>query len=267
MAERRMFAKTIIDSDAFLDMPITARLLYYDLGMRADDDGFVNSPKKIMRMIGASDGDLQALLDKRFVILFESGVVVIKHWRIHNYIQKDRYKPTKYQDEFNELSTKENGAYTLDTTCIQDVDRLDTQVRLGKDSLGKSNKDEESADVEAIVLNDSTTWKPSKAQLDEYIRLYPGVDVYEQFRLMRAWSISNPSKRKTIRGVSKFVNGWLSRTQDRPQNRPYKKVQSVPEYMVEPYTNQASDASNEQLQKEIKEMLEKMKNESVRDDS
>ena len=90
MAERRMFAKTIIDSDAFIDMPITARLLYYDLGMRADDDGFVNSPKKIMRMVGASQDDLAILISKKFIIPFETGVVVIKHWRIHNYIRQDR---------------------------------------------------------------------------------------------------------------------------------------------------------------------------------
>ena len=83
MAERRMFAKTIIDSDAFLDMPVTARLLYYDLAMRADDDGFVNSPKKIMRMIGASQDDLSILCLRKFLIPFDNGVVVIKHWRIH----------------------------------------------------------------------------------------------------------------------------------------------------------------------------------------
>ena len=90
MAERRMFAKSIVDSDAFIDMPMSARLLYYDLGMRADDDGFVNSPKKIMRMIGATNDDMNILLMRKFVIAFESGVVVIKHWRIHNYIQSDR---------------------------------------------------------------------------------------------------------------------------------------------------------------------------------
>ena len=89
MAERRMFAKTIIDSDSFLDMPVSARLLYYDLGMRADDDGFVNSPKKIMKMIGATQDDLSILILKKFIIPFESGVVVIKHWKIHNYIRKD----------------------------------------------------------------------------------------------------------------------------------------------------------------------------------
>ena len=134
MAERRMFAKTIIDSDAFIDMPVTARLLYYDLGMRADDDGFVNSPKKIMRMVGASQDDLAILITKKFIIPFDSGVVVIKHWRIHNYIQKDRYKPTKYQEEKAQITVKDNGAYT---ECIQNVSNLDTQVRLGKVRLGK----------------------------------------------------------------------------------------------------------------------------------
>ena len=90
MAERRMFAKTIIDSDAFLDMPLSAQALYFHLSMRADDDGFINNPKKIQRMVGASDDDCKLLLMKRFIIVFESGVVVIKHWRIHNYIRNDR---------------------------------------------------------------------------------------------------------------------------------------------------------------------------------
>ena len=136
MAERRMFAKTIIDSDAFLDMSVTARLLYYDLSMRADDDGFVNSPKKIMRMIGASEDDLRMRAARKFIIPFENGVVVIKHWRIHNYIQKDRYKGSKYIEEKSTLAVDENGAYT---ECIHDVSIPDTQVRLGKVSLGKVN--------------------------------------------------------------------------------------------------------------------------------
>lgn len=142
MAERRMFAKTIIDSDAFIDMPTTTRLLYYDLGMRADDDGFVNSPKKIMRMIGASEDDMRILIAKKFIIPFESGVVVIKHWRIHNYIQSDRHKETTYKEELSQLELDENKAYRLsvnsmDTECIQTVSSLETQVRLGKDRLGE----------------------------------------------------------------------------------------------------------------------------------
>lgn len=132
MAERRMFAKTIIDSDAFLDMPISARLLYYDLSMRADDDGFLNNPKKIQRMIGCSEDDLKLLIAKNFIIPFESGVVVIKHWKIHNYIRNDRYKETVYQEEKALLDVKENKAYTLG---IPNGYQMDTQVRLGKDRL------------------------------------------------------------------------------------------------------------------------------------
>lgn len=134
MAERRMFAKTIVLSDAFLDMPLSARCLYFTLGMLADDDGFVNSPKSIMRQAGASTDDLNLLMAKRFILAFDSGVIVIKHWRIHNYIQKDRYKESKYMEEKATLMIDQNGAYT---ECTQDVSTLDTQVRLevGKDSV------------------------------------------------------------------------------------------------------------------------------------
>lgn len=144
MAERRMFAKTIIDSDAFLDMPVSSQALYFHLGMRADDDGFINNPKKILRMVGASDDDLRVLMGKRFIIPFESGVVVIKHWKIHNYIQNDRYKETVYQEEKSRLIVKGNKAYSvdgLDTDCIQDGYSLETQDRLGKDSIGKDIKE------------------------------------------------------------------------------------------------------------------------------
>ena len=138
MAERRMFAKTIIDSDAFLDMPMSTQALYFHLSMRADDDGFINNPKRIQRMIGAGDDDLKLLIAKSFIIVFESGVVVIKHWKIHNYIQSDRYKPTVYAEEKSLLDVKKNKAYTLNNgECIQNGYITDTQDRLGKDRLGK----------------------------------------------------------------------------------------------------------------------------------
>ena len=139
MAERRMFAKTIIDSDAFIDMPVTARLLYYDLAMRADDDGFVNSPKKIMRMVGASQDDLAILISKKFIIPFDSGIVVIKHWRIHNYIRKDTYHETTYREEKRLLTLDEKNAYTLQVRD-ESVDGTLTQVRLGKVRKGKNIK-------------------------------------------------------------------------------------------------------------------------------
>ena len=137
LAERRMFAKKITESDAFLDMPSSTQMLYFHLSMNADDDGFVNNPKKIQRMCGASDDDFKLLVAKSFVILFESGIIVIKHWKMHNYIQSDRYRPTDYVDEKSMLGVKRNKAYTLDenkmyTKCIQDVS-------VGKDSIGKDS--------------------------------------------------------------------------------------------------------------------------------
>ena len=135
-----MFAKTIIDSDAFLDMPLSTQALYFHLSMRADDDGFINNTKKVQRMLGCSDDDMKILLSKNFVIPFDTGVCVIKHWKIHNLIQKDRYKPTIYGEHKDQLSLKENNVYTLDTVCIQDVSSLEPQVSIGKASLVKASK-------------------------------------------------------------------------------------------------------------------------------
>ena len=157
MAERRMFAKTIIDSDAFLDMPTSTRLLYYDLGMRADDDGFVNSPKQLIRSTGASQDDLKLLIAKKFIIPFESGVVVIKHWKIHNYIRSDRYSETNYKEEKAMLKLDENKSYKFDgmTNGIPTVDV--GKVRIGKDSIDK-DRDIYSREVHDIVsyLNQKT---------------------------------------------------------------------------------------------------------------
>ena len=121
MANRRMFSKDITESDAFRDMPLSTQALYFHLGMNADDDGVVNNPKSLLRCIGASDDDLKILLAKRFVIAIEeAGLIVIKHWKINNYIQKDRYSPSKYVKELKLLGLDENNAYQfMDTNCIQ----------------------------------------------------------------------------------------------------------------------------------------------------
>lgn len=161
MAQRRMFSIQIIDTDAFMDMPLSAQALYFHLGMRADDDGFVSNAKRIQKLVGAADDDLKILALKRFILVFDSGVVVIKHWKISNYIQKDRYKPTLYQEEKSTLFLKPGGAYTDHPgegfrPCVQsvsksdtagelaeksgvshDVSTMDTQDRLSKDRLGQ----------------------------------------------------------------------------------------------------------------------------------
>jgi hypothetical protein len=149
MAQRRMFSLKIVDSDAFMDMPQSSQLLYFHLSMRADDDGFVGNHKKIMRMVGSSDDDIKVLFAKRFLLSFESGILVIKHWKIHNYIQNDRYTETQYLDEKKSLITKENGSYT---ECIQNVSTPYTQVRLGKVRLGKDNTYSEETSHEIPLL-------------------------------------------------------------------------------------------------------------------
>ena len=137
MAEKRMFTKKITQSDAFLDMPLSAQCLYFHLNMEADDDGFVNSPKKIQRLIGAKDDDLKLLIAKSFILVFETGVIVIKHWRMHNTIRQDRYHPTDYQEEYQKLDLKENNSYTWQPNGNQ----MATENRIDKIRLDKISKE------------------------------------------------------------------------------------------------------------------------------
>lgn len=219
MAERRMFAKTIIDSDAFLDMPLSTQCLYFHLNMRADDDGFINNPKKIQRMIGASDDDLKVLMSKNFIIPFENGIVVIKHWKIHNYIRNDRYKETVYQEEKSMLVEKENKAYSLG---IPNGYQMETQVRLGKVSIGKDSIDNIPASEETspadtakankhkygeyknVLLKDEElqtlkeeyrNWEELITYLDEYIEM-KGYKAKSHYLAIRKWVVDAVSKNK-----------------------------------------------------------------------
>ena len=138
MAKRRMFSLDVIDTDTFLDLPASSQSLYFHLGMRADDDGFVSSPKRITAMVNASGDDLKLLIAKGFIIPFEAGVCVIRDWKVNNYIQSDRYTPSIYIEKKAHLSCGKNGRYSYsDTPCIQNVSKADTQVRGGKERLGK----------------------------------------------------------------------------------------------------------------------------------
>lgn len=112
MAKKRMINADFLDNDVFMELPISARALYFHLLLRADDDGMVAKPKSIMREVQSSNDDLKALLDTRYILKFDSGVVCIKHWLIHNTIQKDRYKPTTYQDELSTLIIRSDKSYT-----------------------------------------------------------------------------------------------------------------------------------------------------------
>lgn len=171
MAERRMMSKSIIKSDTFLDMPATTQNLYFHMLLDADDDGFINAPKSIMRMIGAKDDDMKVLSAKQFVIPFESGVVVIKDWKIHNYIQNDRYKPSTLPER-NLLNIQKDKTYTLksdvssmDTKCIQ-------SVSIGKDRLGKVREGKDSIDILCHVSHDDVD--KSHFEIIEYLNIKTG---------------------------------------------------------------------------------------------
>lgn len=171
MAERRMFSSKVVCSDAFANMPFSAQSLYVQLCMEADDDGFLNRAKRIQGSIGASDADLDLLFENRFILGFKNGVIAIKHWRMNNQIRKDRYTPTQYQDEFNSLVIRPDGAYTEKVKDKEAVDNLATtwqpndnqhgnqaatQNSIGKDSIDKLSIGEErtvkeSPDCQQIV--------------------------------------------------------------------------------------------------------------------
>jgi len=150
MANKRMFSLNVVDTDRFLEMPITSRLLYYELGMRADDDGFVDNWKKIMIFTGLKEDDLKILIAKSFIIPFESGVIVIRHWRMNNYLQNDRTKPTIHQEELKQLGIDENNVYNLYTDCIHSIDKY-------------------SIDKNSIIYKEKKTFqKPTIEEIQQY---------------------------------------------------------------------------------------------------
>lgn len=239
MAERRMFAKTIIDSDAFLDMPLSTQSLYFHMSMRADDDGFVNNPKKIQRMVGASDDDMKLLIAKSFIIPFESGIVVIKHWRIHNYIQSDRYKPTVYVAEKSLLSTN-NNTYALDTGCIQDVSSLDTQVRLGK-SKSKDRLSKDRKEQVTIVTADAEGF-------DEFWEAYPRKTSKAEAR--KAWNKLKPNEELREKMLAS-IEAWKNTDQWRePRYIPHPSTW----LNQERWNDEVPEDPYERLRRQIEEM-------------
>ena len=192
MAEKRMFTQKIIDSDAFLEMPLSAQALYFHLNMRADDDGFVNNPRKITRYVGAAEDDLKLLILKRFIIAFDSGVIVIKHWRMHNTLKMDRYKPTDYQEEFHQLWLKDNKAYTDKPVALPDGTSLEPEWKPDGTSLEPQNRLEES--------------REEKNRLEENNKPISEVPVFktkDAKRIMEAWNSLGLQQLREIKGDTK----------------------------------------------------------------
>ncbi len=223
MANRRMFSLDVVDTDKFLDMPASSQNLYFHLGMRADDDGFVSSPRRITKLVNCAADDLNVLISRGFILDAGDGIIVVSHWRQNNYIPKDRYHPTIYQKE-KALLTDDGGVYKLNTPCIQNASNLDTQIRIDKSSREKdipSAPDDKSPCAGSFLLNDGTSYEITENDVENFQQLYPEIDVRQEIRNITGWCLSNPKNRKTRAGAKRFLNGWLSRSQNsaRPEKR------------------------------------------------
>lgn len=174
MAEKRMFAKSIVLTDAFLDMPMSARCLYFTLGMLADDDGFVGSPKSIMRQCGASQDDMGILLAKRYVLGFDSGVIVIKHWKLNNYLQASRHRPTTYQEELSTLMLDEKGAYTeLDVSALPETVKqpLNECLTSAEQPLNKCSASIDKNRLDKSSIEQASKGEPERKPFGRFVRL------------------------------------------------------------------------------------------------
>lgn len=216
-----MFAKTIVLSDAFLDMPLSARCLYFTLGMLADDDGFVNSPKSIMRQAGASMDDLKILLAKKFVLDFDSGVIVIKHWRINNYLRSDRYTETKYIEEKQCLEVDKNGTYHIGIPS----DGIPAGIpSIGKDSVVKDSLVEDNTPP-------ATPTKPPKHKHGEFKNVLLTDEEYaklqEKFPHDYSERIENLSEGIARKGY-KYKSHYLAILNWAKKDKPKKETSSNP---------------------------------------
>ena len=245
MAERRMFSKSIIDSDLFLDMPQSTQNLYFHLSLRADDDGFVGNPKKIMRMINCSQDDIKILISKQFLIPFESGVVVIKHWKIHNYIRNDRYKPTIYTEEKKKLIERENKEYIVG---IPNGNQMDTQYSIGEDSLDKNSiykdKKDEKEETFKSILDEYTKNKELLESLNGFVEMRKKIKGFTtralKLSLNKLDSLSNNDQEK-IKIVDKTVmNGWKTFYELKDEEKP-KESKLIPRNFEEEFGEIADD--------------------------
>lgn len=211
-----MFSKKITETDRFLEMPLSSQALYFHLNMGADDEGFIDKAKTIQRTIGASDDDMKLLIAKGFLIPFESGVVVIRHWRIHNYIQADRFQATIHQNEKEQLDfdkSKIASVKPLDQ-CIQNVSKMDTQVRLGEDSLDKDRLDKvnylysgEEKEKSLSQIIKSTNVKINDRQIQQ-IQEYIGLDNMTVEMIDYAIQLTEDAGAESFNYLNKILKSW-----------------------------------------------------------
>ncbi len=265
MANRRMFSLDVIDTDAFLDMPVSTQNLYFHLGMRADDDGFVSNPKKILKLIGCNEDDLKLLYTKNYIKIFENGILVITHWHQNNYIRKDRYTETVYKNEKQLLKISENGSYVeLQPLVYQMVDNMATQYRLGKVSIGKYSVEEEVKE-ESDSCDDGFNkvvdfYNNNIGLITPYTRdlLLDYSKNMENDVIIYALQLAVEANVRTVKYIKAILNDWEKRG-----------IKTLIEAQQENKTHKNQKNSSEETQEEKnarrkKEIEEAMKNDATR---
>ena len=251
MAERRMMAKSIIKSDQFLEMPMSSQLLYFHLLSDADDDGFINAPKSIMRVIGAKEDDMRVLQAKGYTIPFDSGVIIIKHWRIHNSLRKDRYNPNpQLENERKQLVVNDRKEYELATNWQPTGNQLATNGchSIGKDSIGKDSIGKDSVYIGCDKSQPTPTHfkPPTVEEVKEYcLERNNNIDAeyFVDFQEARGWVLSNGKKMKNWKAT---IRTW---EKNNFNNCKYNK------------------SSKEDAINVVKEVMEECRHEQQRDDS
>lgn len=199
MAQKRMFNNSVVGSDSFLEMPDSSQNLYFHLSMRADDDGFVDNWKSIMRMTGKKEDDLKILIAKSFVIPFESGVLVIKHWKLNNYIQKDRYKETIHIAEKQQLTTDSNNVYNMYTDCIHSIDKNS----IDKNSIEENSCNKQNAEIIKCYEENIGLITPATAEI---LFSYNDID-YKM--IIEAIKIATLNNKRNCRYIQGILNSWI----------------------------------------------------------
>ena len=236
MANRRMFSMEVVNTDKFLDMPLTTQALYFHFGMRADDEGFLSAPKTVARTVGCSQDDIRILISKNYIIPLDDGVVVITDWNVNNWVRTDRKQETRFKNLKDQL-TLCDGVYVLPSSNLKTDDnqtptkcqpddnqvttKCHTQYSIGKYSIDKYNINTISSELQEkkgtgimIPLVDGTCFDVPEDKMPLWQQAYPAVNIDQELKKIIAWCDANPTKRKTRRGVMKFINAWLERSQN-----------------------------------------------------
>ena len=256
MARRRMFSLDVVDTDKFLEMSQTAQCLYYHLGMRADDDGFISSPNKIIRMLGCNIGDLQELIQNGYVLKMESGIVVIKHWRLHNSIKSDRYNPTIHVEEKEKLSCS-NNVYELKPEESQSGETMETCWNQSGDNLEPNcNQNGEGAEPqvrvdkgrkEYLVEQDSTGGVFE--EIIDYLNAKTGKNFRVSCKATQRLISARISEEFTVSDLKRVIDTkceqWLNDTERKKYLRPETLFSAT---HFESYLNETPQSSREEEQ-------------------